>query len=183
MSPGSARAHVNPPGGSRRGSTTTVLVAAAIAWGLLVIGAAMTVPVVTVQAPPATATATAPASPGASESPGTPSDTGNGQDLSESPRVTVLSHDGLAGVALASVPAAISLLVAPLLVVGSRGRRTASVSPAAWALSITLVVAGIVGFVTILVGIVAVPSGVLLVIACARERSGPRTVPAMSASA
>jgi hypothetical protein len=158
-----------------------VLVAAAIAWGFLIILAAMTVPVVTLQAPPVTATATAP--PGASATPVTPNDTGNGQQLYESPRVTVLSHDGLAGVAVASVPATISLFVAGLLWVRSRGRRTVLVSMAAWALSTALVVAGIVGFVTILVGIVAVPSGVLLVIACSQARSGPQTVPAMSVSA
>ena len=189
MSTGFDHAHVDPPGGPRRESTTMVLVAAAIAWGFLIILAAMTVPVVTLQAPPVTATATAPPSPGASATPVTPvtpvtpNDTGDVQKLYESPRVTVLSHDGLAGVAVASVPATISLLVAGLTWVGSRGRRTVFVPMAAWALSTALVVAGIVGFVTILVGIVAVPSGVLLVIACSQAQSGPRTIPAMSASA
>jgi hypothetical protein len=86
-------------------------------------------------------------------------------------------------VAVASVPATISLLVAGLLLVGSRGRRRVLVSIAAWALSTALVVAGIVGFVTILVGIVAVPSGVLLVIACSQAQWGPRTIPAMSTRA
>jgi hypothetical protein len=181
MSTGFDHDHVDPPRAPRRESTTMVLVAAAIAWGFLVILAAMTVPVVTVQAPPVTATATAPPPPsGASV---TPNDTGNGQKLYESPRVTVLSHDGLAGVAVASVPATISLLVAGLLWVGSRGRRTVLVPIAAWALSTALVVAGIVGFVTILVGIVAVPSGVLLVIACSQAQWGPRTIPARSARA
>ena len=184
MSTGFDHDHVDPPGAPRRESTTMVLVAAAIAWGFLVILAAMTVPVVTVQAPPVTATATAPSSsppsPGASV---TPNDTGNGQKLYESPRVTVLSHDGLAGVAVASVPATISLLVAGLLWVGLRGRRTVLVPIAAWALSTALVVAGIVGFVTILVGIVAVPSGVLLVIACSQAQWGPRTIPAVSTRA
>ncbi len=153
-----------------------VLVAAAIAWGFLIILAALTVPVVTVQAPPVTATATAPAS-SAAVAPATPNNTGYGQKFYESRRVTVLSHDGLAGVAVASVPATISLLVAGLLWVGSRGRRTVLVQIAAWALSTVLVVAGIVGFVTILVGIVAVPSGVLLVIACSQAKWGPRRRP------
>jgi hypothetical protein len=181
MSTGFDHAHVDPAGGPRRDSTTRVLVAAAIAWGFLIIVAAMTVPVVTLEPPPATATATAP--PEASATPVAPNGTGNGQTLYESPRVTVLSYDGLAGVAVASVPATISLLVAGLLWVGSRGRRTVLVPIAAWALSTALVVAGIVGFVTILVGIVAVPSGVLLVIACSQARSGRRTIPAMRASA
>jgi hypothetical protein len=101
----------------------------------------------------------------------------------QSPRVSVLRHDGLAGVAIASVPAAASLLVAGLLWVGSRGRRTVLVPIAAWTLSIALVVAGVVGFVTFLVGIVAVPSGVLLVIACSQTLRGPRTAPAMAARA
>jgi hypothetical protein len=186
MSTGSDHADVDPPSGPRRRSTTMVLVAAAIAWGFLVILAAVTVPVVTVQAPPVTATATAPPSPGASATPVTPvtpSATGNGQNFHESPRVTVLSHDGLAGVAVASVPAMISLLVAGLLWTGSRGRRTVLVPMAAWALSTALVLAGVVGFVTILVGIVAVPAGVLLVIACSQAQSGRRTIPAVSASA
>ncbi|MDQ2838527.1 MAG: hypothetical protein M3Y42_17620 [Actinomycetota bacterium] len=180
MSTGFDHDHVDPPGAPRRESTTMVLVAAAIAWGFLVILAAMTVPIVTLQASPVTATATASPSPGASV---TPDQTGDGQQLYESPRVTVLRHDGLAGVAVASVPAAISLLVAGLLWVGSRGRRTVLVPIAAWALSTALVVAGIVGFVTILVGVVAVPSGVLLVIACSQAQWRPRTVPAMSARA
>ena len=183
MSAGFHHAHVGPPGGPRRESTAMVLAAAAIAWGFLIILAAMTVPVVTVQAPPVTATTTAPPLPGASATPVTPNDTGSGQKLTESPRVTVLSHDGLAGVAVASVPATISLLVAGLFWIRSRGRRTVLVPMAAWALSAALVVAGIVGFVTILVGIVAVPAGVLLVIACSQAQSGPRTRPAMSASA
>ena len=178
MSKGFDHDHVDPPGAPRRESTTMVLVAAAIAWGFLVILAAMTVPVITVQAPPVTATATAPPSPGASV---TPNDTGNGQKVYESPRVTVLSHDGLAGVAVASVPGTISLLVAGLLWARPRRRRTVFVPIAAWALSTALVVAGIVGFLTILVGIVAVPSGVLLVIACSQAQRGPRTIPAMSA--
>lgn len=187
MSTGFDHAHVDPPGGPRRGSTTRVLVAAAIAWGFLIIFAAMTVPVVTVQGAPVTATATAPPSPspGASATPVTPvtpDDSGNSQKLYESPRVTVLRHDGLAGVAVASIPAAISLLVAGLLWLASRSRRTVLLPIAAWALSTALVVAGIVGFVTILVGIVAVPSGVLLVIACSQARSGRRALPAMSAS-
>ena len=180
MSTGLDRAHVGFPGGQSRASTSMVLVAAAVAWGLLIVLAAITVPVVTLQAPPVTATATAPASSGA---PATPNDTGNGQKFYESPRVTVLSHDGPAGVAVASVPAWISLVVAGLLWQGSRGRRTVLVPMAAWALSTALVVAGIVGFVTILVGIVAVPSGVLLVIACSRAHLGRRTIPAVSASA
>jgi hypothetical protein len=178
--------HVDPPGAPRRDNTTMVLVAAAVAWGFLIILAAMTVPVVTVQAPPVTATATAPPSLAASATPVTPvtpNHTGNGQKVFESPRVSVLSHDGLAGVAVASVPATISLLVAGLLLVGSRGRRRVLVSIAAWALSTALVVAGIVGFVTILVGILAVPSGVLLVIACSQAQWGPRPIPAMSTRA
>jgi hypothetical protein len=183
MSTGFDHAHVDPPGGPRRESTIRVLVVAAIAWGFLILLAAMTVPIVTLQAPPVTATATASPSPSPSVTPVTPDDTGNGQKLYESPRVTVLSHDGLAGVAVASVPATISLLVAGLLWAGSRGRRTVLVPMAAWGLSTALVVAGIVGFVTFLVGIVAVPSGVLLVIACAQAQAGRRTIPAMSASA
>lgn len=184
MSTGFDHGHVDPRG-ARRESTTMVIVAAAIAWGFLVILAAMTVPVVTLQAAPVTATATAPASSAAVESvtPVTPNDTGRGQKFYESPRVTVLSHDGLAGVAVASVPATISLLVAGLLWVGSRGRRTVLVQIVAWALSTALVVAGIVGFVTILVGIVAVPSGVLLAIACSQARWGAVDDPAMSARA
>ena len=182
MSAGFHHAHVGPPGGPRRESTAMVLAAAAIAWGFLIILAAMTVPVVTLQAPPSTATAIAP-SPGAPATPLPPNGTGNSQKQYESPRVTVVAYDGPAGVAVASVPATISLLVAGLFWVRSRGRRTVLVPMAAWALSTALVVAGIVGFVTILVGIVAVPSGVLLVIACSQARSGPRTIPAVSASA
>jgi hypothetical protein len=159
------------------------LVAAAIAWGFLVILAAMTVPVVTLAGPTVTATSTAPPAPGASVATATPDDAATSPRLYESPRVTVLTHDGLAGVAVASVPATISLLVAVLLCVRSRSRRTGLVPMAAWALSIALVVAGIVGFLTILVGIVAVPSGVLLVIACASARSGARTLPAVATSA
>jgi hypothetical protein len=116
MSTGFDHAHVDPPSGPRRGSTTKVLVAAAIAWGLLIILAAVTVPVVTLQAPPVTATAIAPPSPSPSAgASATPNDTGDGQKF--------------------------------------------------------------------LIGIVAVPTGVLLVIACSRAQSGRRTVPAMSVSA
>jgi hypothetical protein len=55
-----------------------------------------------------------------------------------------------------------SVLVGVLL----RGRRRWSQIPA-WTISIALSVAALVGFVTILVGIVALPTGGLLIGACA----------------
>src|SRR3978361_899794 len=96
MSAGFEPAHGESPGGPRRESATMVLVAAAIAWGFLIILGAMTVPVVTLQAPPVTATTTAPPLPGASATPVTPNDTGSGQKLTESPRARVPRHDRLA---------------------------------------------------------------------------------------
>lgn len=180
---GAAGAGGGPPGGPRRRSPALVLAAAAIAWGVLVMVAATTVPVVTLQDAPATATATAPSSTSSSGESVTPDDTGNHQTFHASPRVTVLRHDGPAGVAIASVPAVVALLVAGLLWVASRRQRTVLVPVAAWALSVVLVLAGIVGFVTILVGAVAVPSGVLLVLACSSARSERLTSPAVPASA
>ncbi|MDP9116858.1 MAG: hypothetical protein M3O28_06300, partial [Actinomycetota bacterium] len=102
----------------------------------------------------------------------TPNLTPNGQQLFESPRVSVLSHDGAAGLVVAGVPAAISLLVGGLLWAESRDRRRVLVSIGAWALSVALAVAGLAGFLTFLVGIVAVPSGVFLILAC--SRAAPR---------
>ena len=161
-----------PAGDSRHRSTALVL-AAAVAWGLLVVLAAMTVPVVTVQPPAVTATATASANAAVSA----PASTSDEFVYRPSPRVTVLAHDGPAAVALAAVPAAVSLLVAGLLGMAAGGRRPGPALAAAWVLSGAVVAAGVVGFVTILVGIVAVPSGVLLLVACAQTRQAARPLP------
>jgi hypothetical protein len=169
--------HDGPHRALRRDSTTLLLVIAAFAWGMLLILGAVTVPIITASVPPVTASA--PPTHGASA---TPSVRPNGQQLFESPRVSVLSHDGAAGVVVAGIPAAISLLVGGLLWAETRRRRRVFLSIAAWALSAALVAAGIVGFLTFLVGIVAVPTGVLLILACSRAAPWrSRAVPAVSA--
>ncbi|MEY9929839.1 hypothetical protein ABH926_004479 [Catenulispora sp. GP43] len=82
-----------------------------------------------------------------------------------SPRVTLLTHDGASALGIAAIPLLAAIIVGVLLYRGiladSRNARAA-----AWSLSAVLTAAGVVGFVTILIGVVVVPVGVLLLVAC-----------------
>lgn len=161
-------------GGRTYGDPVSVLVAAAIAWGVLLLALAGTLPIVTPQSPPGTASATVTAS-------GTVATTGptTATSTSEQRRVTLVDDSGYRILWLVALPAVIALIVGVLL------RRRPGV--AAWVLSGAVLLAGVVGFVTILIGIAIVPIGVLLLVACelaalsgaARSGSTPgrRTIP------
>lgn len=140
-----------------------VFVLAAFAWGLLVVLGALTLPIVTVQSSSTSPTVSAPAQPAPSPTPQSSPSSG----VHPSPRITILRADGVRGVAAASAPAATSLLAAGLLRLGwSTGRR--AILAVAWTLSAVLLMASIVGFVTFLIGLAGIPTGVLLILACAR---------------
>lgn len=148
-----------PRRGAGRDKPVAVLVLAALAWGLLVIVGALTIPIVTAQSTgPAVPAPSAPTSSPAPQPPATGT-------VQPSPRTTIVHADGAKGVAVASVPAVTSLLVGGLLGL-ERARRRKAIHVLAWTLSVGLLLASIVGFLTFLVGLAGVPSGVLLVLAC-----------------
>ena len=87
------------------------------------------------------------------------------------PRDTLLTASGIAGLAIAALPAVVTALVGMLLTrgPGDRGRyRAASVLA-----GLFLLAAGI-GAITFLIGLLAVPSGVFLLVATANARTSPR---------
>ena len=91
------------------------------------------------------------------------------------PKRPLVHVNGLSVLWIVAIPLITCLLVGGLLVLHQR-----SGWAPAWMLSITLsgllVLAGVVGTVTILVGILVIPSGVLLVCACLASRL-PRARP------
>lgn len=135
------------------------LVGVAAALGAVIVVAAAVVPIVTLQDAPTTVTL----QPGEVPLP-SPS---AAPVLRSRPRVTLLTHDGLASLGLAAIPLAVALGVGLLLWhVYRRGSRAAAL--AAWTFAIALTAAGVVGFVTILIGVVVIPVGALLIAACAQ---------------
>ncbi|MBS2535723.1 hypothetical protein KGQ20_23455 [Catenulispora sp. NF23] len=141
------------------------LVGSATAVGALIPLAAALVPVVTLQSPPTTSTV----QPG-DVPPATPP---VAPVFRAAPRVTLLSHDGVAALGLAAIPLVVALGVGLLLWHAvRRGSRPAAL--AAWTLAIALTAAGVVGFVTFLIGLVVIPVGVFLIVACAQPASVPR---------
>ncbi|PYC65345.1 hypothetical protein C7C46_32655 [Streptomyces tateyamensis] len=134
--------------------TAWVLVGAALAWGLILLVLAAVLPIVTVQG-----SVVAPATPSSS--------TGNTGALVGLPRVTLVQHDGYGVLLLVALPTVLSLLVGLLLWLWGTGRFTAA-GAAAWIVAGAVLAGGIVGFVTFLIGIAVVPTGVLLLCACVR---------------
>ena len=130
--------------------------------GAAVLLAAAVVPVVTVQSSPATSVA---------PSGSTPASTPSGSPVfTAQPRVTLVAHDGVAVLGLAAIPLVVALGVVLLLWYAvRRGSRPAAST--AWVLAVLLTAVAVVGFVTILIGVVVVPVGVLLIVGCAQTTS------------
>jgi hypothetical protein len=143
-----------------------LLVGPAVAWGILLLVLAGTVPVVTPQSPPGTGSAAVTSS-GTVVTTTTPS---SGPTVSGQARITLVRDSGYRVLGLVALPTVTALIVGLLLWRQAR-IRTASVgstttSVAAWVLSAVVLLAGIVGFVTIVIGFAVVPIGVLLLLAC-----------------
>jgi hypothetical protein len=142
-----------------------LLAGAAIVWGVLLIVLACVLPVVTRPAPPVSATATVTSS-------GTVITTSGavGPAAYEPGRITLVSDGGYPVLGLVALPTVAALIVG-LLLWRLAGARTAAhgsteTSVAAWVVSAAVLLAGIVGFVTIVIGVAVVPMGVLLLLAC-----------------
>ena len=136
-----------------------LLVGAAAAWGLILLILALVVPIVTLPGPPVPA----PPAPSAAAI-----HLVDAAILHELPRVTLVSYYGYQVLALVALPALISLAVGLLLWIRAT-RQSRWAGRLAWVASVAVLVGGVVGFVTFLIGLAAVPTGVLLVIACARR--------------
>lgn len=80
------------------------------------------------------------------------------------PRYSLLRVHGAAVLLPAAVPLLVAVLVTVLLYAGRHGGRRWT-EAAAWGLSTALLAAALVGFVTFLIGVFVVPTGVLLVAA------------------
>lgn len=173
MSTANEGSSFRPPRTGALDPSVLLLLAAAVGWSVLLLICAITVPVVTVQSPPATSTASAhsPLSTAPRVDSSTPSAV-----VSASRRVTVRQRYGGSGIAVAAAPGAVSVLVSTLLV-GSLTVRRRIFAAAAWGLSGALLAAAVVGFVTFLIGIVVVPTGALLVAACMRASAHGRRSP------
>ncbi|SEN53287.1 hypothetical protein SAMN05216267_1006148 [Actinacidiphila rubida] len=89
------------------------------------------------------------------------------------PRHSLLRVHGAAVLLPAAVPLLVALLVAALLYAGRHGGRRWA-HAAAWALSTALLAAALVGFVTFLIGVFVLPTGVLLVAATVMAHSARR---------
>jgi hypothetical protein len=134
---------------------------AAILSAAILVAAAL-VPVVTRQSPPVTSVA---------PSGGTPSTPSASPVFTTQPRVTLVAHDGVAVLGLAAIPLVVALGVGLLLWYAvRRGSRPAAST--AWVLAVLLTAAAVVGFVTILIGVVVIPVGALLIVGCAQTTSG-----------
>jgi len=160
-----------------------LLVGAAVAWGILLVVLAGVVPVVTRQSPPGTGSATVTAS-------GTVVTTTPvaGPAVSEQARITLVRDSGYRILGLVALPTVAALIVGLLLWrragVRTASERSTTTSVAAWVLSALVLLAGIVGFVTILIGVAVVPVGVLLLLACiqAALSSGSGSAPGRRAA-
>ncbi len=141
-------------------STVLAVVGAAVAWGVMLLVLAAILPVVTRQQPPVLA-----------PPPGQTSTT-----VSTATHVTLVSNYGYGVLALIALPVLASVLVGVLLRInGSTGRGPAGV--AAVVVAMLVLAAGVVGFLTYLIGGAVVPVGVLLLIACLRGAPAPKPHP------
>lgn len=146
-----------------RARLPSLLVAASAIWGTVLLALAATVPIASLPDPPAI-TAQTPANPSSA-----PVSTGGPAILHAVPRVTLVAYAGPRMLLLVMAPLLVSLTVGALLRARVR-RGFAACGTTAWILSVVLLAATVVGFVTFLIGITVVPNGILLVIACARSR-------------
>ncbi len=80
------------------------------------------------------------------------------------PNYSLYHADGPAVLLPAAVPLLVAVLVSAVLYAGRRGGRRWAL-PVAWVLSGALLCAAVVGFVTFLIGIFVIPTGVLLIVA------------------
>lgn len=150
---------------SGRSPIVLALVGAAIAWDVLLLLLAALVPFVTqeprsVPAPP-------------------PGQTGS--TTAATTHVTLVASNGYGVLALIALPLLASVLVGVLLWIND-SMRWRPAGTAAWVVSALVLVAGVVGFVTYLIGGAVIPVGVLLLVACLR--SGPASIrPGSSAPA
>lgn len=138
-----------------------LLAGAASAWGLILILLAIVLPIVTPQGAPAVA----PPAPAIRAGTATALPVPSAPRLVNLPRVTLVGHDGYAVLFLVALPMLISVVVGLLLWWRTAGSPR-SVTVIAWVLAIALLVAALIGAVTILVGLAVLPTGILLVILC-----------------
>lgn len=154
---------VSKPGTSPRPPqryVVALLVGLAAALGVAIIVAAAVVPIVSIQDAPTTSVIL----PGNTPA---PSPSGTSMPLKAGPRVTLLAHDGVAALGLAAIPLVVTLVVGLLLWYATlRGSSPAVYT--SWVLAIILTLVAVVGFVTFLIGVVVIPVGVLLIVACAQ---------------
>lgn len=146
--------------------TMVIPVGIATGLGLVILLAAAFVPIVTLQSAPMSAVASAADSTAVTPSADLPSAAAAPTPvLTAAPRVTLLTHYGVSALGIAAIPLLAAIIVGVLLY---RGILADSLNArvVAWSLSAVLTAAGVVGFVTILIGVVVVPVGVLLLVAC-----------------
>ncbi len=146
--------------------TAALLVGLAAAWGLVLVVLALVLPIVTPQAPPVYATTSAPT--GASVSAGASASAlhMSAPALVSVARVTLVADSGYLVLIPVAVPLLAALLVGLLLRSTAAGRSGPWAGRVAWALGFAVLLGGVVGFLTLLIGIVVVPVGVLLLAAC-----------------
>ena len=148
------------PSAPRPERVAAFLVGLAAAWSLALLVLALVLPIVTPQSPPAYATATAPVGAGAGAL------HASATTLLPTAQVTLVADSGYLVLLLVAIPLLATLLVGLLLRSAAAGRSGPWAGRAAWALGSALLLAGVVGFLTILIGIAVVPVGGLLLAAC-----------------
>jgi hypothetical protein len=139
------------------------LLGLAFVWSLLLLVFAATVPIASEQSSSSSSSSSAAASnPNQTPDPEPAIVSSMSGPFRPEPRHSVVHVGGVAALGVVAIPLAGCVAVALLM----RGRRRWS-QALAWTISIGLVLAAIVGFLTIVVGIVVLPTGALLFGACA----------------
>lgn len=151
-----------------RDRTPLLLTLAAFAVGVLIVLGAAFLPLVSVESSSASSAA-APATSSAEQS-STLTIAPTTQTLTVSSEETLLTEEGAGVLAVAAVPALVSLAVGGLLLVWSATWRRAYLR-IAWTLAGLLLAAALVEFVTFLIGIFVLPVAGLLLVACALASS------------
>ncbi|MYS20231.1 hypothetical protein GA0115240_117728 [Streptomyces sp. DvalAA-14] len=89
------------------------------------------------------------------------------------PRASIFQLHGAVVLLPSAVPLLVAALVTAVLYAGREGRRNWTL-PVAWVLSIALLCAAVAGFLTFLIGVFVIPTGVLLTVATSLAQDARR---------
>jgi hypothetical protein len=133
----------------------------AVGYGIILMFLAVLLPIQTVQEQSVSVTPSLTSSSAGQPLPSTP------LAVHTVPRESLVKANGQKILLLVAVPTVVAIVVGLLLELRQR-RKLKFAGTSAWVLAVTLLAAGLIGFVTFLIGIFVVPIGALLIVACNR---------------